>query len=306
MNFDFTLLCFAKCFNLNYSRSAINDFHLKCFFANCEYMGFDDYIKGKVDPIKNLIPKINSSLSQELLDMISDTDVHNVFSHVIGNDLNLNKSNMLYELLTYACNFPKDVQKNIFEQRNESDFANYIATLKSNKENKIIQMDTCELLEKAISNDLGIGELVGIDMAFHCGSLWQVDPKRFNLLKKIIETNVKLRVLINSKAEIGNFSEHLSITDVKQLDIDKCVEAWLEFAKKYPDFVEVRIAKVPLFRSFYFFKGKEKKIARIRDYHMGFCVYDIPPKCYNDSLEEYQILLKEYEYIWNISLSDNC
>lgn len=304
MDFDFTLLCFIKCFNLKYSRSATSDNHLKMFFNNT--IGFDDYVNGKTDPICNLKISIKASnFKSNLVDYFSEETVRNVYTHIIGEPNNMEIPDMLYDLLSYACGISQETQRKIFEKRRSEEFLNYIAELKSSRiqatENKIESMDTIDLIEKAISNDLGLGELEKIDMAFHCGAEWRTTVKRHNLLMKIKEKGISLRVLINSSAEIGSFASHIKNSQIRQLEIDECVQAWEEFANEYPDFVKVQVAKVPLFRNIYFLHGKEKGIAKTRGYCMGKCVDSIPPKLYYSSSDDFKIYLEEYEYIWRIS-----
>lgn len=304
MNFNFTLLCFVKCFNLTYSRSATSDYHLKMFFNGIN--GFDDYINGKTDPVLAL--KINIKMldsSDDLVDYFSKETVRNVYTHIIGEPNNRDIPNMLFDLLSYACGISKEFQKEIYNQRRSEEFVNYITELKSTciqaTENKIETLDVIDLIEKAISNDLGIGNLKSIDMAFHCGSEWRCTINGHQLLMILRSKGISIRVLINSSAEIGNFSSHIKSSQIELLEVDKCVQAWKKFASEYPDFIELKVAKVPLFRSIYFLRGEEKGIARIKGYCYGNCIHDITPDFYYEDSEKFEMYSKEYEYIWGIS-----
>ncbi len=167
-------------------------------------------------------------------------------------------------------------------------------------QNDHIPLDTIDFFSKALSNDSELGKISNIDMAFHGGSLWLYDGKKHALLLKAIENGVKVRILINTSAQVKNVCSHMRQPGLRYTGFEKNANEWNAFMETHSDLVEVRIAQIPLLRRTYIIMNDNGKgWANITYYSYGN--YDISKDqrlCFGSNYDAYKLYLEEFNYIW--------
>ena len=165
---------------------------------------------------------------------------------------------------------------------------------------KPLPTTTIDFFAQALSNESELGKVDSIDMAFHLGSLWLLDGKKFMLLRKAIENGIKIRIVVNTLEQVKNIFPHTSQEGQEYLSFDENSHKWEKFMMDNLSLVEFHIAKVPLLHRTYIIRNKENDgWANITYYSYG--KHD---KSENQSLsfrsksKEYQRYLEEFNYIW--------
>lgn len=157
-------------------------------------------------------------------------------------------------------------------------------------------------------NDRKNIDVVRVDMAFHAGAAWLQAGKKKNILKKILDKNIKLRILINTPEAAENIAKHMRDETAEYVPFDSAKKRWLMWMKDYPQLLEVRecpISLIHVYHNILFYDlEKEKEYGKT---HVKYYAYD--NKLLDDAFEHelssyskyYEIYGKEFEFLWSNS-----
>ena len=163
-----------------------------------------------------------------------------------------------------------------------------------------IPLASIELFEKALSGKSELGKIDSIDMCFHGGSLWRTDGTRNRLLTKAINAGAKIRVIVNTTAQVKEICAHMKQPNLEYVGFEKNLENWVKLMLKNPESVEIHIATIPLLRRAYIIRGEESKgWANITYYSYGHVIDECQRMNYRSGCQEYKLYFDEFEYIWN-------
>ena len=143
-------------------------------------------------------------------------------------------------------------------------------------------------------------EIEWIDMAFHSGSQWRLNTEYINLIEKIIQKNIKLRIIINSEKAISEISSHMRQPLKKYIGFDKGIENWLELEQDYPDNVFIKVANIPILHRLYIIRCKNnfgKVNVKSYTYGQEICTYNFS-YTFTSQNPEYQLYTSEFDYLW--------
>lgn len=130
----FTLYCFAKFFNISYSGPSSKLIDL--FGSGITYRALEKVVSGDTAP-SNYISSINtrSDQAKRLITTLSVEKIKNIYEKILETSPDdLATSEMIFELLQYALRIDKDIQKRIYERRND-DVNEWILTLQHSFQN---------------------------------------------------------------------------------------------------------------------------------------------------------------------------
>ena len=163
-----------------------------------------------------------------------------------------------------------------------------------------IPLTTIELFEEALSGTTELGKIATVDMCFHGGAFWHIEGSRNKLLTKALNEGIKIRVIVNTTAQVNEICAHMKQPNLQYMDFEKNIQNWFELMLKHPDSMEIHIANVPLFRRTYIIRGeKSKGWANITYYSYGNVIEDCQRVNYRSGSCEYKLYVDEFEYIWN-------
>lgn len=166
-------------------------------------------------------------------------------------------------------------------------------SLKHIKSDKI---DTVEFFKASMNKLSNVSE---VDMFFRAGSEWHLNSNVVSLLSKLLETGIKLRVIVNEQSVVTETSSHMRQPLKKYYGYDKALIDWLELEEKYSHLVSVRVANVPLMRRYYNIKGKDGGFAKVSYYTYGNYNSDKDYQIVIDSTDKsYELYTEEFEYLW--------
>lgn len=163
-------------------------------------------------------------------------------------------------------------------------------------------MDTVGFFEMATHKLCDVSE---IDMCFRAGSEWHLNANVVNLLSKILEKGIRLRVIVNQQSVVEATACHMRQPLKKYYGYDKTLADWVELEKQYPEKISVHVADVPLMRRFYHIKGQGIGLAKVSYYTYGNYITDKDYQMIMDSTDQcYELYAEEFEYLWNNASHD--
>lgn len=184
---------------------------------------------------------------------------------------------------------------------------------------KIIDYSNCkkakpaeEILSSkpAVNNDIDdffkicmadLDEVVGVDLAFHAGSVWHQDIERIEVLGLLADAGKRIRVIVNSPDIADSTSKYMRHKLKKYLAFDEAIQLWKNVEKMY-DNVEIRVSEIPLMRIYYSFsmKNPESNKTRVKFYTHGNSRIDLNYCCdFSASDKEYKLFNSEFEFLWD-------
>ena len=168
--------------------------------------------------------------------------------------------------------------------------------------NKTEHIDTVGFFEMAINKLCDVSE---IDMCFRAGSEWHLNANVVNLLSKILEKKIRLRVIVNQQSVVEATACHMRQPLKKYYGYDKTLADWVELEKQYPEKISVHVADVPLMRRFYHIKGQGIGLAKVSYYTYGNYISDKDYQMIMNSTDQcYELYSEEFEYLWNNASHD--
>ena len=250
---------------------------------------------------------------------LNSSDTFNEMTDLISKNFNISMKHEVFLLLSLDSEkYPRNVKDiiNIYQNENKpcellalmilwSIFGEWITLIsfdkEKNKKNSATGDHTDNTLtyfHKTISQSK---EIESIDCAFQSGALWLTDAARTYLLTELINSKVKINVLIASFDPTEHIENNVRYTK----EFFHTLHAmWNIFGKKYPKYVEIRVSPVPLIHNYYCFNMKDnlKNTMRLNFYTRHNPYIDKNPVYYYDVSSEYYKLFKdEFSYLWDIS-----
>ena len=145
-----------------------------------------------------------------------------------------------------------------------------------------------------------ITDVQQIDMFFRRGSEWHLNSNVVELLSRIFDKGIKMRVIINEKEVVEETAKHMGHNLRKYYGYDQNAANWVELSKKYPELVSVHIAEVPLMRRYYNNIGTENGLMKVSYYTYGNPYPDQDCQTVIEASDSiYKLYSNEFEYLWN-------
>lgn len=160
-----------------------------------------------------------------------------------------------------------------------------------------IRTNTVEFFQDCFKN---INKITGIDVFFRAGSEWHHKSELVDILLRVIQENIQMRVIVNDAETVEQLSIHMRQPLKKYYGYSKSRHDWIEKAQSYPDIIHVRTADIPIMHRYYCVKNDRSGIAKVSFYTYGNY---IPEKdfqyIFDSNCNEYKLYEEEFEYIWN-------
>lgn len=160
-------------------------------------------------------------------------------------------------------------------------------------------MSTMEYLQKSTEN---VSNIDCFDMSFHAGAEWFTDIKKNDILYKLIQSEVKIRIIINDVNASEMIASHMRHERKSYVSFNDCINYWLRLRKEYPNNVEIRISSLPILRRYYSFHMKNKSIDTVNVKYYTYANSD-PDNNYQPVFSAgspYFLLYRdEFDYLWN-------
>lgn len=173
------------------------------------------------------------------------------------------------------------------------------STSKLNQNGSLIPTNTYDFFKYALEF---ADESSTVDMAFHAGSEWQRNSDKVELLNEIFNRKIKLRVLANSNDIVSNVTKSMTQPLKRYVGFDESLNEWIDLAKAYPDFVEVKIPNVPLLHRLYIISNEKSGCANVKYYTYGNYTPDKDFRLsFGFGTKEYNLYVDEFEYLWENS-----
>ena len=159
---------------------------------------------------------------------------------------------------------------------------------------------TYEFFNRAIDS---FSEIVSVDFAFPAGDEWRINTKKVSILSYIIENQIKLRIMLNTKESVCAISDNIAHPLKRRRTLDEIHDDWRDLERIYPDIVSVRVSKVPLLHRTYIIKGTQCGAANIKHYIYGRHLLDPDEResrqVFVYGSPEYKMFEIEYDYLWD-------
>lgn len=147
-----------------------------------------------------------------------------------------------------------------------------------------------------------VEDFVSVDMAFHAGSEWHRNTDMVDTLSRLYQMGCRLRVIINSPEAVEEVCRHMRQPMKKYVKFENNVSDWLDFAREYPDYIQVRVLDVPLLHRLYIVRGEHGGSANVKYYSYGNYTPEKDFRLTFDSPDpEYALYAGEFEYLWSIA-----
>lgn len=148
-----------------------------------------------------------------------------------------------------------------------------------------------------------MSEVIGVDFAFHAGSIWHQDIARLDTLSALADSGVKIKVIVNSPEVADSMSKYMRHKLKRYIPFEEAISLWKNVQSLY-DNVELRISEVPLLRIYYGFnmKNPDENAARIKFYTHGNSKID-SNFSQNFTADDpcYQLYKSEFDFLWEMS-----
>ncbi len=145
-----------------------------------------------------------------------------------------------------------------------------------------------------------IDDIIGVDFAFHAGSVWHQNVERLEILSTLADAGKKIRIIVNTAEVADSTSKYMRHKLKKYLGFDEAIESWRNFEGMYEN-VEVRISSIPLMRIYYSFNmvNPAENKTRIKFYTHGNPRIDLNyAQNFDASDAAYRLYKDEFEFLW--------
>ena len=143
-------------------------------------------------------------------------------------------------------------------------------------------------------------DVIGLDLAFHAGSVWHQDIERLEILQALADAGKKIRVIVNSPEMAELIGKHMRHKMKKYLAYDEAIALWKNLESMY-DNVQIRISSIPMMRIYYSFHMADpaNNTTRIKFYTYNNERMDTNfSQNFIASDAAYLLYKKEFEYLW--------
>lgn len=160
-------------------------------------------------------------------------------------------------------------------------------------------------------NTKNINQIESVEITCLHGFRWLMDNQRFELLNKLIENKIKLKILITENEIAESFCRHMRNND--KVYVSSFMPAsvmWSEFYQKHSDFIKLRICPVQLLKNYYAFNMKDESKSCINVVFYTYGNHNFEKNYFQTFFADSQfhsLFKDEFNYLWNISkdITDN-
>lgn len=300
MNYEFTLYCFAKCFDFKISKNSTSNHKLSELF--CRYSVYDHVI-GNTSCLP-LISEIDSNQIKAQLRYIDARKLQNIYKNVINKSpTHKEDEEMMEELLCYALRIDKRIQENIYGQRNNEDFLRYLNNLQSGNISKNIGKTYNHV--DSLFEDIDIENVKEVQMAFHAGSIWLDSNWNLNdFLEELLKKGIEIRVIVNDPITADLICCHCRPTTQSDINtFESAINGWQNYENLFRN-LKLKISNIPMMYNYVSFIMKDEKkspsVMRIVYYTYGNSKFKnnnfivIGPES-----QYYEMYKNSFTYLWN-------
>ena len=160
-----------------------------------------------------------------------------------------------------------------------------------------------DVIEYFNSNMQFIEEVESVEFACICGIRWLTDDERVDIIRRLLDHNIKLNIIIADSDSSGNIVKGMRNPDRAYIELPVSCEMWKEFCLKHSSLVNLRISPLPLLHSYYSFNMKNNKSSV---FYILYTYGNIGfrkrlTQKLDTSSEYYWNMKEEFEYLWEIS-----
>lgn len=144
----------------------------------------------------------------------------------------------------------------------------------------------------------------GVDMAFHVGSYWYLNNEKIDILQKLMEHHIPVRVIIQSEYTSEEIVQHMRKQMKWYIPLEDNFNIWRERSANYPELLEVRVCSLPILHRTYLVHRKDGTGSlSLKNYRYGDGSSDNQESFTFDGAkkdwEMYQAYRTEFNYMWN-------
>ena len=145
-------------------------------------------------------------------------------------------------------------------------------------------------------------EIQSVDMAFHAGVEWRQSSEKVEILNRLLENKIRIRIMANTGDVVGNVTKSMAQPLKKYLGYEKSLQDWHELSLQFPEYISVKVPDVPLLHRLYIVRGKDNGTANVKFYTYG----NYKPEkdfrmAFKFGSKEYRLYAEEFDYLWNHS-----
>lgn len=146
-----------------------------------------------------------------------------------------------------------------------------------------------------------MGQIKGVDLAFHAGATWLESIDRVDLLEDLAESGVNVRIIINTPESAEILGKHMRHRLKRYTSFSEAIELWKGFCEPYEN-VRVKVSDIPLLRIYYSFHmaNPESDAVRVKYYTYGNAKID---KNFARNFEFtdscFKLYRTEFEFLWD-------
>ena len=160
-----------------------------------------------------------------------------------------------------------------------------------------------DLIEYFNSNMQFIEEVESVEFAFLSGIRWLTDDERVDIIRKLINHNIKINVIIADSDISGQIINGMKNPDRSYIEPPVSIRMWRAFCTKNSNLVKLKISPLPILHSYYSFNMKNNKSSV---FYILYTYGNIGfrkrlTQTLDSSSEFYRNLKDEFKYLWKIS-----
>ena len=168
-----------------------------------------------------------------------------------------------------------------------------------------VNMSSNKYFENRIQQN---GNIKSVDMEFHAGSAWFNDSEKVDMLYKMVEQGIQIRVLLNDPITSEKITKHMRDNRKSYMSFEKAIKYWFNLKEKYSEQVKIKIVNIPILRRYYAIHMDDEKMdnMNVKYYTFGNAIQNknYQSVFYCDS-PYFNLYRNEFEYLWNIGKECN-
>ncbi len=160
-----------------------------------------------------------------------------------------------------------------------------------------------DVIEYFNSNMKFIEDVESVEFIMISGIRWLTDDERVDIMRKLIDHNIKINIIISDANSSENIMKGMKNPDRAYISLPISIEMWKEFCLKNSGLVKLKISHFPILHSYYSFNMKNNKSSVFYIlYTYGNIRYRrrLTQKI-DTSSEYYQNMKEEFNYLWETS-----
>ncbi len=145
-----------------------------------------------------------------------------------------------------------------------------------------------------------------VDLAFHGGNKWLTDETLTELLNRVLDAAIPIRVLINSPVAAEIIAKHMRQRRRGYTGFRECICKWEQYQREESDgLVTVRVCDIPLLRIYHRFHmtDSDKDTVNVRHYTYANAKMDQNYRSiFHRGSPYFDLYQNEFEYLWERSI----